>query len=118
MNIKDAYIEIDRLFDAGEISDATYQTAADWIGLCVIDEQGDEEIVKSTLEVYTTATIDELKKDRHEDLIGWKDEIHDEEFAERFEIGDGFKYSTIEEHFKDINFEFLHELIKTYFTKE
>ena len=118
MNIKDAYIEIDRLFDAGEISNATYQTAEDWIGLCDIDEQDDEEIVKSTLEVYTTATIDELKKDRHEDLIGWKEEINDEEFAERFEIGDGFKYSTIEEHFKDINFEFLHELIKTYFTKE
>ena len=118
MTIKAAYIEIDRLFDAGEISDATYQTAAGWIGLCDIYEQGDDEIVKSTLVVYTTATIDELKKDRHEDLIGWKEEINDEEFAERFEIGDGFKYSTIEEHFKDINFEFLHELIKTYFTKE
>lgn len=118
MNIKDAYIEIDRLFDAGEISNATYQTAEDWIGLCDIDEQGDEEIVKSTLEVYTTATIDELKKDRHEDLIGWRDEIDEEEFAERFEIGDGFKYSTIEEHFKDINFEFIHELIRTYFVEK
>ena len=118
MNIKDAYIEIDRLFDAGEISNATYQTAEDWIGLCDIDEQGDEEIVKSTLEVYTTATIDELKKDRHEDLIGWRDEIDEEEFAERFEIGDGFKYSTIEEHCKDINFEFIHELIRTYFVKK
>ena len=47
MTIKAAYIEIDRLFDSGEISDATYQTAADWIGLCDIDEQGDEMEVSS-----------------------------------------------------------------------
>ena len=115
MNIKAAYIEIDRVFDAGEISDATYQTAADWIGLCDIDEQGDEEIVKSTLEVNTTATIDELKQDRHEDLMGWENDIDDIESSERFEIGDGFKYSTIEEHFKDIDFKFVHELIQNYF---
>ncbi len=30
MNIKATYIERYRLFDAGEISEATYQTAEDW----------------------------------------------------------------------------------------
>ncbi len=78
MSIKSAYEEIDALFDTAQINDATYQTAADWIELCDLEEQADEESVAYSINLYTKSSPEDLKKIRLEDVISWKGKRKDE----------------------------------------
>lgn len=83
--IESLYSEIDGLFDAGQINDATYQFAADIIQLIDPDEQ-DYDVVEYAKEL-AEASIEDLIDFQRERIEEWFEEDA-EEAAERFEFGD------------------------------
>ena len=113
LTLTEAHAQIDDLFDQGELEDATYQCAADVIGLCFEEEVGCPIAAASAREEFRAiTTADELAAWRRADVKQWQEEDLDEqEFAERFDIGVGKSYGCIEGMLSCTDFEFVLQLI-------
>ena len=107
-----AYEYIDRAFDADEISEATYQCAADLLQVCDADEQ--EMDTTEIISEFCGMTSEELEKHRREDVNAWQEDLSKEEFVERFNVGNGMAYESQEILFAATDFDFVLTTLKKY----
>ena len=113
LTLTKALTHIDDLFDQELIGDATYQFAADVIGLCFEEQVGCPIAAASAREEFRAIkTADELAEWRRADVKHWQEEDLDEqEFAERFEVGPGRSFGCIEQMLGCTDFEFVLQLL-------
>ena len=102
--IDSLYGAIDSLFDAGQISEGTYQFASDLIQYLDPDEQ-DYDVVAHAQELVAMS-IEELKNFREEDIKSWQEESP-EDCAIRFEFGEDQIYRDLESLISPTDFAFI-----------
>lgn len=102
--IDSLYAAIDSLFDAGQISDGTYQFAADLIQDLDPDEQDYD--VDAHAQELVAMSIEELKSFREEDIKSWQEESP-EDCASRFEFGEDQIYRDLESLISATDFKFI-----------
>lgn len=109
LTLAQALTYIDDLFDQGLLGDATYQFAADVIGLCFEEEVGCPIAAASSRSEFRSITTPEALADwRRADVRQWQMEDLDEQaFAERFEVGPGKSFDSIDQMLSCTDYEFV-----------
>ena len=117
LDTKGAYRFIDELFDNNLIGDGTYQCAADIIQLCDKDEENDPD--GEFLAELVAMSEEQLADWRREDIIDWKEDLSEEEWLDRFEIGEDKAFRSIDQLIQCTDWQFiLTELLPKFVSTE
>ena len=106
MNRSQALQYIEQLFEKGKLEDATYRFALDAVGyIC------GEASISSNEELQNFQSPEDLAHWRRIDALRWQEELDEEEFAERFDVGCGRAYGCIEQMLSCTDHDFVLDLI-------
>ena len=111
LDFERAYRYIDELFDEKLIGDGTYQCTADIYQLCDENNDPDGEFLEEVLAM----SEQQLADWRRQEVLDWKEDLSEEEWAERFEIGEGRAFKSIDQLIECTEFGFiLSDLLSNY----
>jgi len=102
MNQSQALQSIDQLFEKEELDDATRRCA-----VIVIDAMSGV----ANQQLLGCHTPDELATWIRRDVLLWQEELSEEAFAERFEVGEGSAYGCIEQMLSCVDYGFILNLL-------
>ena len=97
---------IEELYKKGALEDATYRFAVDVIDLC------DQAAAPAWEELQLIKTVSALTAWRRAEVMRWQEKLSEEEFSERFNIGQGMGYGCIEQMFSCIDYELILDLLR------
>ena len=102
---------IEELYKKGALEDATYRFAVDVIDLC------DQAAAPAWEELQLIKTVSALTAWSRAEVMRWQEQLREEEFSERFEIGQGMEYGCIEQMLSCIDYELILDLLRKIQTK-
>ena len=144
-NIKKLYKQIEDWLEEGDIEIPTFELMHHMIQVCDFQNQWKEngyesdpsnpetinpddledfnhmkKIANEDIENFKNMSEDELKEYAKKNIIEWieEDGLSEEELAEKFEIGEGRMYETIEEHLEDIELDLVLKEFKNCFNEK
>ena len=103
LDFERAYRYIDELFDEKIIGDGTYQCIADIYQLCDEDNDPDGEFLEEVLAM----SEQQLADWRRQEVIDWREDLSEEEWAERFEVGKDKAFKSINQLIECTEFGFI-----------
>lgn len=84
--VDNAYSRIDKDYEAGTITEATYQFCADILQICDPSEQDDEDAAQSLI-MFSEMELDSLIEWRAGEIAEFRSDLTVKEYRERFAIG-------------------------------
>jgi len=84
--VDNAYSRIDEDYEAGTITEATYQFCADILQICDPSEQDDENAAQSLI-MFSEMDLDSLMEWRAGEIAEFRSDLTFNEYRERFAIG-------------------------------
>ena len=96
---------IEELYQKRELEDATYRFAVDVIEIC---NQGAGPAWENLKLIKTVSALTAWTR---AEVMRWQEQLREEEFAERFEIGQGMEYGCIEQMLSCIDYELILDLL-------
>lgn len=84
--VDNAYSRIDEDYEAGTITEATYQFCADILQICDPGEQDDEDAAQSLI-MFSEMDLENLMEWRAGEIAEFRSDLTVKEYRERFAIG-------------------------------
>jgi len=110
--IPEAFECIDEAFEAESISEATYQCLADYLAYC--DPMEQEEDTTDDIDEFCEMIPEGLAAHRRQEVTEWQEDTTPEEWSERFNVGQGMEYESIDALIDSTDFQYVLEILRRY----